>query len=758
MPFKEAIKNICLKLDKLLGIALILILVCFIFVLAHKAIFDLDIWLHLQTGKLIVQNKIIPSQDFFSFTRAGFPWLDHSWLFQVVSYLVNEKWQFDGLIFLQSCVITLTFLVLFAMGYKSISSYLEVAAFLFFTAYAVSDRFNIRPDIFSMLFFSLYLYFLRFNIENRRIWFLLLIQILWVNMHGYFILGPLLVLLFIIAEFLRRKIKFLPWHWKEEFVLSDGAYNRLKKLFLFILLIGFLNPRGAAGALYPLHVFRETLLGSNKIFFKYIQELAPTFRVYSSWRSFYNIIAICCFSLMLVNAKRLKIIEIILTLFFFFFAFTLRNTPFFLFIAYMVMVTYIGKTLKRMSLNIEFRTSSKEVFYHLFKCGIGIVFIAWLLARLDAVLLTNYYDFEAKEIKSALLDIQQSSYPKAAVDFLLKNNIGPNIFNDFNSGAYLIGRAYPKIKVFIDGRTEFYGSAFFSQYQNLLEGDVSIFEKTIKRYNLDAILLTMTVDVVPQIANHIYKSPQWKLVFLDESALVFIKDTPAHQELIKKCALDFKKYSAHRLSVKDIGIRWIYPSPYIKRASLLHLLGEYDAVIAECKEALRVMPNCAEAYHFIGKAYFRKKLYQEALDNLHSASVLMPHNLEMVTDFGVCLKELKENQAAIDIFKKVIKSNKAFAPAYYQLGRAYLSLKNEDEAIKFLKKATSYASRDPFFHFKLGKAFYGKGAKSKDNSYVAKAKAEFKMAAELNIQRDQDLAKEIEESLKEIRERSPETK
>ena len=204
---KKISGNIYLKLDKLLGFAGIVVLLCYIFALAHKSIFDLDIWLHLKTGELIMQNKIVPGKDIFSFTLAGKPWIDHSWLFQVITYLVNARWQADGLILLQSCVITLTFLVLFAIGYKSINSLLETAVFLLFVSLPAAGRFNIRPDMFSLLFFSIYLYFLRFELENRRIWLLVFVQILWVNIHGYFVLGPLLVFLFMAAELLRAYYK-----------------------------------------------------------------------------------------------------------------------------------------------------------------------------------------------------------------------------------------------------------------------------------------------------------------------------------------------------------------------------------------------------------------------------------------------------------------------------------------------------------------------------------------------------------------------
>ena len=224
------------RLDKTLGALVIASVFSLIFIVSHRAIFDLDIWLHLKAGEYILQNKIIPTFDIFSFTLNSKPWVDHEWLFQALCSLVYNKWSAEGLIMLQTYVILMSFFVLFLIGRRQISSYLEVGVFLFVAAYACLSRFNIRPEIFSLFFFSLYLYLLRFYIAQKVIWLLILVQILWVNILGYFFLGPLTTFLFLASEFLRRKCAFLPRLWREELVLSDAGYGRLQKFFLLSLL------------------------------------------------------------------------------------------------------------------------------------------------------------------------------------------------------------------------------------------------------------------------------------------------------------------------------------------------------------------------------------------------------------------------------------------------------------------------------------------------------------------------------------------
>jgi tetratricopeptide (TPR) repeat protein len=283
-----------------------------------------------------------------------------------------------------------------------------------------------------------------------------------------------------------------------------------------------------------------------------------------------------------------------------------------------------------------------------------------------------------------------------------------------------------------------------------MEGNLSIFEKMAERYNFDAVLLTTTFALTPPIVAPIYKNPDWKLVYLDPYAIIFLKDIPKNQGLIKRYAIDLSKYTVTPMELKDLGVRFIYPSPYVHLARLFDLLGADEAALQACKEALRIMPNCAEAYHLRGKVYLRKKLYQEALDNLRAAGVLMPFNLEMLTDLGCCLQELKEDKAAADIFKKITRADKKYAPAYYYLGRLELELGNNDGAIGALSRAVQYAPKEAKYHLWLAKAYLAKAKKSKGLSYFDKGRLELERATQRNIEKEEGLARGIGEALREI--------
>lgn len=637
-------------------------------ILTHNAIHDPDIWLHLKAGEVITLNKAIPKQDIFSFTQQGKPWIDHEWLFQVIAYLVNYKWQADGLIFLQTLVISLAFLVLFIIGHRSSRSYLKSSVLLAVVIYASISRFNIRPDIFSLLFFALYLYILKFHLKSKWIWFLLIVQIIWVNIHGYFFLGPLIVFLFILAEFLRRNIKFLPWQWKEIGELDNHTYRLLNKLFILLLLISFLNPAGWKGILYPLYIFQDILTGRNQIFFKHIQELQSTFRLanLNNLNYFFLLLYLCIITLF-INFRRIKLTDLLLFIWLFFFSFKIRNIPFFCFAAYTIILSYPLKSLAGLAKRIKFQR---------FRYAINIIFIAWLILQINRNLNRVVYDFDTGTVKSQLVDINQSRYPKKAVDFILENKIPVNLFNDFNSGAYLVGRSYPERKVFIDGRTELYGRDFFNRYLDVLNGNTAAFEAITAQYQIGAVLLSMVSTPMPKIAAYLYKNPQWKLVFIDSSAVIFLKNIAVNQDIIKRHQIDLSKYVVPPADLKTIGLRRVYPWPYTNRGFFFDLLEENNPAMQEAKQALRIMPHCAEAFYILGKAYRRKGDYKEAFENLRAAALLFPRYAPAHYELG-CLYLTEDKKKAKGELTRALKLAKK--------GQDQELIKNIEDKLKEIK-------------------------------------------------------------------------
>ncbi len=747
---KRLCQGIWILLEKTLNISIFLATFSLIFVLAHLAIRDLDIWLHLKAGEIILQNKAIPIYDIFSFTLQGKPWINHSWLFQVITYLTFNIGQVEALILLQTFILILGFLFLFLIGYRLTNSFFKTAIFILLVIYATMLRFNIRPDIFSILFFTIYLYCLKFHSKKKAIYLLIPIQILWVNIHGYFFLGILLVFFFIFAEFLRRRLKFIPKDISEESAIDPIAYKNLQKLFYFVILVSFINPNGLRGMFYPLSIIKETILGENRLFFNFISELRPVFGTELFFFPYYAAIIILSFLLIIVNFKKFKIIDAILLIFFTFFSFIIRHIQFGSYVGFLIILSYLDPAISKITLEFPHK---KKVFYAL-KYIIIILFLTWIGVKIRNTLLDNfYYNFENEETETYLLGVADSTYPKKAVDFILRNNIPGNMFNDFNSGAYLIGKTYPRRKVFIDGRTEVYGQDFVKAYDKIIKkADISEFKKLIDKYNLNAAFFNIAPGYPKELMNYLYLNPEWKLVFFSDSGIVFLKDTQLNRDIINKYEINFKKYSPPVVEIKKIGLlKNVYPYSYIRRGFLLLSFEEYDAAIREAQEALRIMPGSYEAYLIMGRAYLSKGFYREAEDYLRKVLLVNPNNLEGLVALGESLKELTEYDLAIQVLDLALNFNKNYAPAYYELSKVYSLMGNMPKALENLNQALLYAPESAQYHLEFGQLLFALAEYNKDKKLALKSQIALEKAYKLNYNGKQDLLDRVDSGLKEIK-------
>jgi hypothetical protein len=115
--------------------------------------------------------------------------------------------------------------------------------------------------------------------------------------------------------------------------------------------------------------------------------------------------------------------------------------------------------------------------------------------------------------------IASDQFPKQAVDFLQSHTHGPQrLFNaEFSSGGYLIERGLP---VFIDGRLEAYPTEFVREYLRALDDDAA-FRKMAREYAVTHALVVTTRADMRLFAQRLNLSPEWKILYADGVATVF---------------------------------------------------------------------------------------------------------------------------------------------------------------------------------------------------------------------------------------------
>jgi hypothetical protein len=107
-------------------------------------------------------------------------------------------------------------------------------------------------------------------------------------------------------------------------------------------------------------------------------------------------------------------------------------------------------------------------------------------------------------------------YPAQALAALQPPECAGRIFTPDEWGDYLIYRLYPKTKVFVDGRSDFYGADFNRKYLDMVYGKYD-WEKTLEHYGVRTVLLPADFS----LASTLKASGRWQVVHDDGVAIVF---------------------------------------------------------------------------------------------------------------------------------------------------------------------------------------------------------------------------------------------
>ncbi len=509
------------------------IIIALIFLLAGVMFFhgltsiNADIGRHIKLGEIIWQTGTVPKINLLSFTAPEYPFINHHWLSEVIFYKVyslGSDW-ISGLksIMVFKVIILLATYFLFFLAVRKRNIFAVTIAFLV-SIFVFSARTEPRPEIFSYLFFAAYLLII-YKVKERPtlnfklstfslLWLLPVIQLFWVNMHIYFAIGPIIFLFFLIDRFVNSKFT------KYNFI-QNSKFEIL--IFLLIILANLANPNFYQGAVYPLTVLNNygySVVENSSLFFlaKYFGSWAPQDKLFlisflvlagsfivSFWQNKLSWLKTRIFDLLLVAMTVALSFKM------------QRNIPLFALSLWPVMAKNLDDFL-----NFE---KLKRWFYA------GTIFV--LIASIYLVISGRFYDW----LDSAkMFGLNVSSSAQYGTDFIKTNNIQGPMFNNFDIGSYLVWQLYPNQKVFVDGRPEAYPVEFFDKIYKPMQRDEKVWQTMSEKYAINYVFFAHTdmTEWSQEFLTRISKDREWPMVFLNDAAAVFLKDTPVNRPVTDK--------------------------------------------------------------------------------------------------------------------------------------------------------------------------------------------------------------------------------
>jgi hypothetical protein len=550
-------------------------------------IIDFDVWFHLRAGSDICRLLQAPRYDSFSYTASGHPYIDSHWLFQVILFNIFRFFGANGLIIFKSVMALSALALLFSIGYNP-SLYLVSVLALLLCLFNIRERIFERPEMVTFLLMAYYLYILhRSEKEGPRILYLLpLLQVIWVNCHGLFILGLVLIGSYAACGIFVRPIKARFPYWK---------------IFFACVAACFINPYGIQGIAYSLRLFTE--IGTSASYFmKQVAELkSPGSLGPVDLFSYITLIGVGAITF-LINYKRADLWRISMFLLFAYLSFLAqRNIALLAVVSMPILVVNTQEAL----LDGNFRKMQRLSFLR-WPLEIGIFAGMGLLIF---CVVTNIFYVQQRDLRRFGLGVSRLTYPAQAIRFIEAEKIQGNIFNDANFGGYLVWNFNPPRKVFVDGRWEVYKDGFLTNYLRALN-DVKIFEKIAQRYSINYVILSSQNSFVRLL----YFEKDWSLVYADALAVVFAKNRPALKFPEGPILAQYQFPEREDYTIRSLTSRSEDALLSVNKANFFNLIGNDTLAEAEYKKALSYSLYLPEIYRTLGKLMMRKGDYAKAED------------------------------------------------------------------------------------------------------------------------------------------------
>ncbi|MBU1061837.1 MAG: tetratricopeptide repeat protein, partial [Candidatus Omnitrophica bacterium] len=629
-----------------------------------NTIVSIDLWWNLKTGEHIIKKLEIPYTDIFSYTLKGRDWLDHEWLSQVFFYIVFSNFGWAGLNILKALVISSCFFILLFLIYSKYKKIVFAVFLILLSILAFGYRSFVRPEIFSYLFLCIYLYILE---KEEKMNLLPFLQIVWVNLHGYFILGPLLLVLYAMGEFF------------------SGDRAKAKKFLIYFLWVGlgcFMNPYFYRGVLYPFNILADVFTG-QRLFMRNVHELMMPIKASFGKFILFWVFAILSSLTFIINLKNVKIKHVLIFAASFFAAYlAVRNMPIFIFLG----MSVAGINLNEASLT---RNVSEKKYYIVTILVIG--FLLYMFMSDKYYVMTNQLGLRKTESGFSRLLM-----PSGACDFLEDNKIEGRIFNTLDFGPYIGYRFYPAKRIFIDTRTDLYKDSFYELYrgaQNYPEG----WHELHREYGFRIVLLRHLFGGTERILRYLYEDEDWRLVYYDDNSCVFLSDIPENKEFINKFEIDFEN---RKLSDSDISLQV---------AGFFEKTGEISLAEQIYIELLREDPEFLEAGNNLATIYINSNRLDEGIDLIETFLEHYPKSAELYANIGTAYIRSGRMETGLSMLEKSARLDPYLRKASYMLGIVYLERKEIDRAMRqFIK----YSRLDPYnteVHRILGDIYREKG-------------------------------------------------
>lgn len=462
-----------------LSLALLVLLPIALFL----AITPHDYWFYVRVGRDILDSGAIPRIDTFSYTYPGRPIFYQPWLSAVIFWLAHSFGGATLTFFLRAVCIGVAYGLIWALM-RYLGTGPKLATLLtILLGLSSSMNWSMRPQMFAYPLFALMLWVLWHWQTGRPklLWTLPLITLLWVNLHGSFVLAFILM--------------------GSALIFGAGDRKKLAIWFTICLLITLVNPRGVF-----VWEFVPGMLSSPSD-----QMFATEWRppVNAGWQmNIFYAWLLLFIPLAAFSPRRLSPLEWIWFLGFGWLALSgLRYVIWFMFIMAVLTGPLLAELWSSFRSEAPAQGSNPTINY----------ILAGLILLLPLMMLPGLRESWWKD---APLPYHEATTPIAATKWLAAHPDLPGpLFAEYTFGSYLTF-ALPARLLWIDNRFNAYPPEHWKKYQTISAAEYT-WDKLLEQDKVNLLILSLTTQ--KKLVEAVEGSKDWCEQYRDKTAVIFIR-------------------------------------------------------------------------------------------------------------------------------------------------------------------------------------------------------------------------------------------
>jgi len=456
---------------------------------------DGDLPRHLLVGQQTLDTFHVSTVDVYSYRTVGLPSYPHEWLAQVFLALSDMIFGLNGVVLLTSTIITFTFAILYKYARTVATPFIS----LLFTGMALSAsaiHFLPRPHIFTYLLMAFWLFQMEKirSGESRKWWHFPVLMLLWVNVHGMFILGLLVWAAYVLGSALDGGIDGWRQRPASRLILWGGLAS---------LPMTFISPSGAG-------IWKTILeLGSSAYLTSRIPEYqSANFQLPGTWP--FILLLVLLIAGLALSSKRISWSHILLLVGFLVLAlYSSRMIPLFAITSAPIAAGAFSEWLQTDKANSIFMKT--ERFLQMMERDSGGA--VWVLVTFF-VLICFFAAGKTIDPLQKGNSFDPQVFPVDAILWLQSHPQEGYMLNDFNWGGYILLETWPQYPIFMDGHTHIYGEELTREYEQVITTSPG-WESIIDKYQATWAIIPTNSLLAARLSEN-----GWKPLYQDETVII----------------------------------------------------------------------------------------------------------------------------------------------------------------------------------------------------------------------------------------------